>query len=264
MGSPAQEPGRRPDEERHRAHIARPFALATREVTVKQFGQFLQAHPEIHHDAVSTQKYSPDPDGPILPVTWYQAAQYCRWLSEQDGIREPEMCYPPVEQIKEGMSLPADYQARMGYRLPTEAEWEYACRARTATSRHYGVAEAMLGQYAWYASNSEDRAQPVGSLKPNDFGLFDMYGNAWEWCQDAWLTDSPGPEMPAPPERQKQRAITNSENRVLRGGCFASSAGVARSAYRFGLQPNAPFAFAGLRVARTLPQNNVGGRGRTE
>ena len=252
MGSPVQEAGRRPDEELHLAPIARPFALATREVTVRQFREFLQAHPGISHDAVSTQKYSPEPDGPMLPVTWYQAAQYCRWLSEQEGIAEKEMCYPPVDQIKDGMTLPADYLVRTGYRLPTEAEWEYSCRAGTATSRFYGVAETMLGQYAWYVGNSEDRAQPVARLKPNDFGLFDMYGNAWEWCQDAYLTDSSGSDRPA--RAEQQGTITDAQSRVLRGGCFASPATVARSAYRFGLQPKAPFSFAGLRVARTMPR----------
>ncbi|TMQ32094.1 MAG: formylglycine-generating enzyme family protein [Planctomycetota bacterium] len=259
MGAPAKEAGRRPDEELHLARIDRPFALATREVTVKQFREFLQAHPGISHDAATSEKYSPDPDGPMLPVTWYQAAQYCRWLSEQEGIVEKEMCYPPVGEIKDEMTLPADYLIRTGYRLPTEAEWEYACRAGAVTSRFYGVAETMLGHYAWYAGNSEDRAQPVGSLQPNDFGLFDMYGNAWQWCQDAFI---PG-AVPVAAERStdQRKAVTDSENRVLRGGCFASPAGLMRSAYRFGLQPKAPFAFAGLRVARTLPRNNdPGGR----
>ncbi|HEV3444521.1 MAG TPA: SUMF1/EgtB/PvdO family nonheme iron enzyme [Gemmataceae bacterium] len=252
MGSPVQETDRRPDEKLHAAHIGRPFALATREVTVRQFREFLQAHPGIGHDAIVTQKYSPEPDGPMLPLTWYQAAQYCRWLSEQEGITEKEMCYPPVDQIKDGMTLPADCLVRTGYRLPTEAEWEYACRAGTGTSRFYGVAGTMLGQYAWYAGNSEDRAQPVARLKPNDFGLFDMYGNAWEWCQDAFLTDSSGLDMPGRVEQQS--TITDAQSRVLRGGCFASPATVARSAYRFGLQPKASFSFAGLRVARTMPR----------
>jgi serine/threonine protein kinase/formylglycine-generating enzyme required for sulfatase activity len=254
MGSPVQEPDRRPDETLHRMRLTRPFALATREVTVRQYREFLRAHPGIAYDAVNTAKYSPDPDGPMLPLTWYQAAQFCCWLSEQEGIPEKEMCYPPVDQIKDGMVLPPDYLERTGYRLPTEAEWEYACRAHTTTSRHYGVAEALLGKYAWHVSNSEDRAQPVATLKPNDFGLFDMYGNAWEWCQDAFF-ESPGLEQ--------QSTVTDAVSRVLRGGCFASPAPLARSAYRFGLQPKAPLPLAGLRLARTLPRgDSAGSRGR--
>src|SRR5262245_18114614 len=108
-----------------------------------------------------------DRDEPIIGVTWFEAAQYCRWLSEQERIAKDQMCYPPVDQIKEGMIMPADYLARTGHRLPTEAEWESVCRAGAGTSRHYGVAEELLRDYAWYAQNAHGRAHPVGSKKPN-------------------------------------------------------------------------------------------------
>src|SRR5438094_7675754 len=94
------------------------------------------------------------------------------------------MCYPPIDQIKKGMTLPADYLQRSGYRLPTEAEWEYACRAGAVTSRYYGESEELLGKYAWYGSNSAGHTWPVGMLKPNDLGLFDMHGNVYTWCQE--------------------------------------------------------------------------------
>ena len=82
------------------------------------------------------------------------------------------------------MTIPADVLKRTGYRLPTEAEWEYACRAGTVTSRYYGVSVELLGKYAWYQANSQDHAWPGGSLLPNDLGLFDMLGNVFEWVQD--------------------------------------------------------------------------------
>ena len=85
----------------------------------------------------------------------------------------------------EGMTIPADVLQRTGYRLPTEAEWEYACRAGAVTSRYYGHSIDLLDAYAWYQANSKDHAWPCGSLFPNDLGLFDMLGNVYEWCQDS-------------------------------------------------------------------------------
>ena len=97
-----------------------------------------------------------------------------------------QWCYLPNEDgaYDEGMTIPADVLKRTGYRLPTEAEWEYACRAGTITSRYYGLSIDLLGKYAWYQANSQDHAWPCGSLLPNDLGLFDMLGNVYEWCQD--------------------------------------------------------------------------------
>src|SRR5262249_23284302 len=129
-----------------------------------------------------TKRYSPEPGGPIISVTWYEAAAYCNWLSEKEGIPKEQWCYP--EPVEEGMKPFAGHLSRTGYRLPTEAEWEYACRAGTLTSRHYGEGQELLGRYAWFLGNSRDRAWPVGQKRPNDLGLFDMHGNVWAWCQE--------------------------------------------------------------------------------
>ncbi len=96
-----------------------------------------------------------------------------------------EWCYQPNDAgfYADGMKIPADILDRKGYRLPTEAEWEYACRAGTSTSRYYGPSFELLGKYAWY-STIDGHAQPAGSLVPNDLGLFDMLGNVYEWCQE--------------------------------------------------------------------------------
>src|SRR5207253_2222430 len=152
-----------------------------------------------------------DDDGPIIAVTWYEAAQYCRWLSEREGVPEGQMCYPSVaaiEKCKDGVTplrLPRDYLSRTGYRLPTEAEWEHACRAGTRTSRWYGSSEDMLAQHGWYQHNARDRAWPVGQKKPNPFGLFDMHGNTWDWCQESgWLYEPGVGGKPAEDEENKR------------------------------------------------------------
>src|SRR5262249_58478902 len=106
---------------------------------------------------------------------------------------------PPVAEIekckdgKKPLKLPADYLSRTGYRLPSEAEWEYACRAGTRTSRFYGSSEEMLAQHAWYNTNAEDRTWPGGQKKPNGFGVFDALGDAYEWCQEAGKDYERGP-----------------------------------------------------------------------
>ena len=112
---------------------------------------------------------------------------YCNWLSEQEGLPKDQWCYLPNEAgaYAEGMTIPADVLERTGYRLPTEAEWEYACRSGTVTSRYYGQSIELLDTYAWYQANSKEHAWSCGSLLPNDLGLFDMLGNEYEWVQDS-------------------------------------------------------------------------------
>jgi formylglycine-generating enzyme required for sulfatase activity len=255
MGSPGSEPGRSSDEKLHWERIGRSFALAAKPVTVAQFQKFLRAHPEVKHHHVS--QYSPDPDGPIISVSWYEAAQYCRWLSEQEAVPEDQMCYPPVEVIeksKDGttpLKLPANYLHRTGYRLPSEAEWEYACRAGTRTSRDYGSGDDLLPRYGWYVQNSQDRTWPVGQKRPNDFGLFDMHGNVWNWCQESlWAYQSGAKSRPAV-DKEDQRDVIESLNRVLRGGSFASLPVHLRSAFSSGNRPAIRNNSFGLRVART-------------
>ena len=190
-------------------------------------------------------------DSPMVRMTWYEAAWYCNWLSQQEGIPEVQWCYEKNEEDKYGPGMKAkkNFLALTGYRLPTEAEWEYACRARTVSSRYYGVTEELLPRYAWYQANSDNYSHPVASLKPNDFGLFDMQGNVYEWCYDAY--DSTRQEeavKDAPPVD----SVEDANRRVLRGGSFAYPPVFVRSAYRNSiLSPVNRINYLGFRPART-------------
>jgi formylglycine-generating enzyme required for sulfatase activity len=248
MGSPKEEPGRdENDQPLHTKRIGRGFAIATKKVTVDQFRRFLESAAFLKSRADIGKfrlenPYSKDKEGPVVAETWFQAAMYCRWLSEQEGIAEEQMCYPRLSDIKDGMKMPANYLSRTGYRLPTEAEWEYACRAGTITSRHYGGADEHLSKYAWYLGNAKDHAWPVGRLKPNDLGLFDSLGNAQEWCQENWAVFRIGPSI-----------VREKEWRVTRGGSFALPASAVRAASRDHKRPIDLDDAIGFRVVRTYP-----------
>jgi formylglycine-generating enzyme required for sulfatase activity len=255
MGSPKEEQplGRDPnDQDQHPVKVGRRFAIATKLITNEQFQRFLRDHPIA--DRKFPSPYSKEPTSPAGPIEWFDAARYCQWLSEHQKLPSSEWCYPSAAEVKEDMHFPANYLSRTGYRLPTEAEWEFACRAGALTSRWYGNAKELLGNYAWFLDNSDNHLWPVGLKKPNDFGLFDVHGNAWQWCQERWPGRHKGPSWPADDSAEDTAPVALRTNRVLRGGSFASQVIYVRSASRDQEQPNFVADGSAIRVVRTLKE----------
>ncbi len=252
MGSPPAEVGREGGpagtmELRHWRRVGRSFAIAAKEVTLEQFLRFRKDHP-------ADGKAAPSGECPVNRVTWYDAAAYCNWLSEQEGIAQEEWCYEPNTDGKyaEGMKLAVNYLQRTGYRLPTEAEWEYACRAGTITRYSFGDSDELLAKYGWYDKNSQGKLWPVGSLRPNDLGLFDMHGNDWEWCQDELKPYARRGDGKATEDLEDLGDIANGKNRVLRGGPFVDGPSSQRSAVRGINGPTDGRIYYGFRPARSL------------
>src|SRR5207249_1780701 len=146
---------------------------------------------------------------------------------------------------------------RTGYRLPTEAEWEYAARAESLTSRSYGSSLALLPRYAWFLENSkpevgDNHAWPVGQKRPNDLGFFDIHGNIYNWVYDGWYNFPEQQGTTATVDKEDIRDIKESVSRVLRGGSLFDQASNVRSAFRnYFIRPSLRLNYIGLRVSRT-------------
>ena len=267
MGSPLSERGRSEEETPHRVNIRRTYAIATTEVTNEQFERFLVAVPDYgarwraattarFRDPVRFKAFSRTPDSPQIAVSWYDAARYCNWLSEVAGIPKSQWVYPEEIDSTKGLELPANYLHRTGYRLPTEAEWEYAARANTKTSWHFGDDQTSLTRYAWYDGNTQrERTYPVAHLLPNQWGLFDMLGNVWEWTLDR-RQKYPTDERITDDIEDSVLSVSNDVARTRRGGSFAYEWFTTRSAHRGDTTyfPHQTRDNVGFRIARTMPE----------
>ncbi len=222
MGSPETESGRWFVESPvHRVRITKPFYLGVTEVTQGQYERVMGTNPSFFNGGI----YGIDLDRPVEQVAWDDAVEFCRRLSELEG---------------------------RSYRLPTEAEWEYACRAGTATRFFFGDASdcddacgpcPIAEPFVWWCGNNESRTtKPVATKLPNPWCLYDMNGNVKEWCSDWSDRYSAGDAVdPTGPE--------TGEERVIRGGSFAGALREARSAMRGDLSTEHRFEFLGFRVA---------------
>jgi formylglycine-generating enzyme required for sulfatase activity len=163
----------------------------------------------------------PGPDHPVERVSWLSAIQYCNMRSWREGLKP---CY-------NAETLECDFSAD-GYRLPTEAEWEYACRAGTSSRWSFGDDTAQLAKHAWFKDNAQKTTHPVKQKSPNPWGLYDMHGNVAEWCNDFSAEGYPSAEKVQDPRGPQQ-----GEERVLRGGSWTSSDDGCRSAARAAQPP---------------------------
>jgi formylglycine-generating enzyme required for sulfatase activity len=184
-------------------------------------------------------------------LSWYDAAAYCNWLSNEEGIDPKQWCYETDARGKV-TKLRKSYLSLAGYRLPTEAEMEYATRAGALTSRYSGETAALLSRYAWYQQNSHDKTWPVGSLKPNDLGLFDVQGNVYTWCQERSVGYRAGQGKKAAEDQEDELVVIGTDSRVLRGGSFVDLPPLVRSAIRRNDVPMYRANNFGFRPARTF------------
>jgi formylglycine-generating enzyme required for sulfatase activity len=233
MGSPATEAEREPEELPHEVVITRPFYLGVYEVTQEQYQTVTGKNPSFFN-----QTRGGGADHPVEQVRWAEAVEFCQRLSER----------------------PEEKKAGRAYRLPTEAEWEYACRAGTSSAFHFG--DALSSKQANFNGNDPyggaakgpyiQKTARVGSYPPNAWGLHDMHGNVWEWCADWYDPDyykhSPKPDPKGPTQGVLSTGFRADFFRVVRGGCWLDEARGCRSAYRFRFQPSEPYRWVGFRV----------------
>ncbi len=194
MGAPESEPGFVPQDTQLKIRIDRTFAISAHEVTKAQYHAFQQAVGAFDPANGPVYRYYVlTDDSAQTGMSWCEAAHYCDWLSEREKIPRNQWCYDPKDGVYgPGMTAKDRFWELTGYRLPTQAEWEFACRAGTVTSRYYGASDQLLPHYARFLANSEEHTWPVGTLEPNDLGSFDMLGNASEMCFDVSSNDRKG------------------------------------------------------------------------
>jgi len=256
MGSPTSEPCRDGNEDPHPVTLTHGFEISDHEVTQAEIQALMSYNPSY---------FGPNGAGadcgtscPVEKVNWYEAAAYCNALSVQKGLTKCYDCNGSGASVT--CSEAAAYTGKNvytcpGYRLPTEAEWEYAYRAGTTTAYYngpndstkcYTCSDANADAIGWYNCNAGSTTHPVGQKQANAWGLYDMAGNVWEWTHD-WYQSSLGSSPVTDP------VGSGSSSRVVRGGNWLNLAYSMRAANRFGYAPASRTDTRGFRCSRVLP-----------
>jgi formylglycine-generating enzyme required for sulfatase activity len=226
MGSPIDEPGHMKNEIQHKVRLKKGFYMQIMQVTKGQWKQFVAENPNYKGSGENirgcrgmgeVEHFSQADTHPVVCVSWNESQAFIRWLNQREKTDR--------------------------YRLPTEAEWEYACRSGSETAYCFGDDENLLSEYAWYLANSGQKTHSVGQKKPNAWGLYDMHGNVWEWCLDRYagyssddVTDPAGPDK--------------GSIKVVRGGSWLYGASLCRSAYRSIARPGYRDYYSGFRILK--------------
>ena len=235
MGSKNSDTSAELDEQKEHSVILNTFEISKFEVTVWEWKQFIKAN---KMKMPIKPSWGWQDNYPINGITWNEAIAYCNWLSTKEKLQP---CYS-----KKGPNFVCNFKAN-GYRLPTEAEWEFAAKGGTNSKGFRYSGSDKLEDVAWYKANSNGQPHTVGTKLPNELGIYDMSGNVWEWCWD-WYNkdfyklekgDNPkGPEM--------------GERRTVRGGSWDSKSNYVRPANRISTIPSKTHEFYGFRIARTI------------
>lgn len=221
MGSHHRERDRRGGEgPKHEVELAR-FFMGKHPVTNEEYGYYLSQCPDVAEPAYWGDPRFNQPRQPVVGVSWHEAMAYCAWA---------------------------------GLTLPTEAQWEYACRAGSRGAYWFGRKTADLDRVGWYAGNSGQRLHAVGEKDPNPFGLFDVHGNVWEWCQDGF--GDYGGHLPRPGDGLRH-APQDGGNRMIRGGSWIDAAHAARSAYRLNRHPDNRLSYLGFRAVKLVEADDA-------